>query len=270
MTERLTRCRSWLWTACRRVRRTATTRARSSRRLTSCCRRRAARGSRHRPAVLFDRRDAFDRGDRRWTRERQQSRAAAVADRGDRCTSSSAAHGRAVGARRTHALRRSERCRSRSSALFISRRKTRRPNRRKWKPRCSSSPWTVRKRRPSTPTTRRRSSPIRAPSRNGRSRIARQRCTNSAARGPFPRRGNQWRSDSSKNSSSSMTCFQGRILERAGHPAEHITVKLDFRGPTVGDFVYHCHILDHEDAGMMAIIRVLPNNAPKSAKQKPV
>jgi hypothetical protein len=26
----------------------------------------------------------------------------------------------------------------------------------------------------------------------------------------------------------------------------------------VGDFVYHCHILDHEDAGMMAKIRVLP------------
>jgi FtsP/CotA-like multicopper oxidase with cupredoxin domain len=38
-----------------------------------------------------------------------------------------------------------------------------------------------------------------------------------------------------------------------------ITVKMDFRGPTVGDFVYHCHILDHEDMGMMAIIRVLPN-----------
>ena len=33
-------------------------------------------------------------------------------------------------------------------------------------------------------------------------------------------------------------------------------VKMDFRGPTVGDFVYHCHILDHEDGGMMATIRV--------------
>ena len=31
---------------------------------------------------------------------------------------------------------------------------------------------------------------------------------------------------------------------------------MDFRGPTIGDFLYHCHILDHEDAGMMAIIRV--------------
>ncbi|HWA91776.1 MAG TPA: multicopper oxidase domain-containing protein [Rhizomicrobium sp.] len=39
-----------------------------------------------------------------------------------------------------------------------------------------------------------------------------------------------------------------------------IKVKMDFRGPTTGDFVYHCHILDHEDMGMMAIIRVLPNH----------
>jgi FtsP/CotA-like multicopper oxidase with cupredoxin domain len=38
----------------------------------------------------------------------------------------------------------------------------------------------------------------------------------------------------------------------------YIQVKMDFRGDVVGDFVYHCHILDHEDGGMMAIIRVLP------------
>ena len=48
-----------------------------------------------------------------------------------------------------------------------------------------------------------------------------------------------------------------------------ITVKMDFRGPDVGDFVYHCHILDHEDAGMMAIIRVLPKGtAQKTASAK--
>jgi FtsP/CotA-like multicopper oxidase with cupredoxin domain len=41
-------------------------------------------------------------------------------------------------------------------------------------------------------------------------------------------------------------------------PYPYIKVKMDFRGPTVGDFVYHCHILDHEDGGMMAIIRVKP------------
>jgi len=37
-----------------------------------------------------------------------------------------------------------------------------------------------------------------------------------------------------------------------------VTVRMDFRGQDVGDFVYHCHILGHEDNGMMAIIRVLP------------
>ena len=39
-----------------------------------------------------------------------------------------------------------------------------------------------------------------------------------------------------------------------------IKVRMDFRGPVVGDFVYHCHILQHEDAGMMATIRVLPKH----------
>jgi len=37
-----------------------------------------------------------------------------------------------------------------------------------------------------------------------------------------------------------------------------VKVRMDFRGPDIGDFVYHCHILGHEDNGMMAIIRVLP------------
>ena len=37
---------------------------------------------------------------------------------------------------------------------------------------------------------------------------------------------------------------------------------MDFRGPDVGDFVYHCHILSHEDLGMMAIIRVCPVGGP--------
>jgi FtsP/CotA-like multicopper oxidase with cupredoxin domain len=45
-----------------------------------------------------------------------------------------------------------------------------------------------------------------------------------------------------------------------------ITVKMDFRGPTIGSFVYHCHILEHEDAGMMAIIQVLPKGAGAAGK----
>ena len=38
-----------------------------------------------------------------------------------------------------------------------------------------------------------------------------------------------------------------------------VTVRMDFRDPnTVGDFVYHCHLLEHEDKGMMGSIRVIP------------
>jgi FtsP/CotA-like multicopper oxidase with cupredoxin domain len=43
-------------------------------------------------------------------------------------------------------------------------------------------------------------------------------------------------------------------------PYPSVTVRMDFRGMDIGDFVYHCHILEHEDAGMMAIIRVLPRS----------
>jgi FtsP/CotA-like multicopper oxidase with cupredoxin domain len=39
----------------------------------------------------------------------------------------------------------------------------------------------------------------------------------------------------------------------------YVKVRLDFRDPeTVGTFLYHCHILDHEDGGMMAKIKVIP------------
>ncbi len=41
-------------------------------------------------------------------------------------------------------------------------------------------------------------------------------------------------------------------------PYPSVTVLMDFRGKITGDFVYHCHILEHEDGGMMATIRVLP------------
>jgi FtsP/CotA-like multicopper oxidase with cupredoxin domain len=43
-------------------------------------------------------------------------------------------------------------------------------------------------------------------------------------------------------------CHPGRIT---------IIVRFD-RAAQVGTFVYHCHILQHEDAGMMATIRVMP------------
>jgi FtsP/CotA-like multicopper oxidase with cupredoxin domain len=38
-----------------------------------------------------------------------------------------------------------------------------------------------------------------------------------------------------------------------------VRLRLDFRDPnTVGTFVYHCHLLEHEDGGMMGTIRVEP------------
>jgi FtsP/CotA-like multicopper oxidase with cupredoxin domain len=43
------------------------------------------------------------------------------------------------------------------------------------------------------------------------------------------------------------------------YPYPNFTARFDFRDPNVvGAFVFHCHILAHEDQGMMAVIRVLP------------
>jgi FtsP/CotA-like multicopper oxidase with cupredoxin domain len=41
-------------------------------------------------------------------------------------------------------------------------------------------------------------------------------------------------------------------------PYPSVKVRMDFRGQLVGDFLFHCHILSHEDAGMMGIVRVKP------------
>lgn len=41
-------------------------------------------------------------------------------------------------------------------------------------------------------------------------------------------------------------------------PYPSVKVRMDFRSPLIGDFLYHCHILAHEDHGMMGIIRVKP------------
>jgi len=46
-----------------------------------------------------------------------------------------------------------------------------------------------------------------------------------------------------------------------GYPS--VKLRMDFRDPnTVGIFLYHCHLLEHEDGGMMGTIRVLPRNYP--------
>ncbi len=49
-------------------------------------------------------------------------------------------------------------------------------------------------------------------------------------------------------------------------PYPSIKVRMDFRDPhIVGTFLYHCHILEHEDGGMMGVIEVV---APANPKRK--
>jgi FtsP/CotA-like multicopper oxidase with cupredoxin domain len=70
------------------------------------------------------------------------------------------------------------------------------------------------------------------------------------------------------NGSKPVQAIQGQLMDmieipywdgNSNHAFPSVKVRMDFRGPDIGDFVYHCHILNHEDQGMMAIIRVLPN-----------
>jgi FtsP/CotA-like multicopper oxidase with cupredoxin domain len=48
--------------------------------------------------------------------------------------------------------------------------------------------------------------------------------------------------------------YNGKALE---YPS--VRLRMDFRDPnTIGEFVYHCHLLEHEDGGMMGLISVEP------------
>ena len=52
--------------------------------------------------------------------------------------------------------------------------------------------------------------------------------------------------------------YNGRTLQ---YPS--VRLRMDFRDPNiVGTFVYHCHLLEHEDGGMMGRIRVEPASTP--------
>jgi FtsP/CotA-like multicopper oxidase with cupredoxin domain len=51
------------------------------------------------------------------------------------------------------------------------------------------------------------------------------------------------------------------------HPFPSVTLRIDFRGNDVGDFPFHCHILEHEDGGMMNIVRVVDPNGVARAQQ---
>jgi FtsP/CotA-like multicopper oxidase with cupredoxin domain len=56
--------------------------------------------------------------------------------------------------------------------------------------------------------------------------------------------------------------YNGRALQ---YPS--VRLRMDFRDPnTVGTFVYHCHLLEHEDGGMMGLIRVEPADETQTSK----
>jgi FtsP/CotA-like multicopper oxidase with cupredoxin domain len=44
--------------------------------------------------------------------------------------------------------------------------------------------------------------------------------------------------------------------QNTNHAFPSVTLLIDFRGSDIGNFVFHCHILGHEDKGMMNIIQV--------------
>ncbi|MGA2880644.1 MAG: multicopper oxidase domain-containing protein [Bryobacteraceae bacterium] len=48
-----------------------------------------------------------------------------------------------------------------------------------------------------------------------------------------------------------------------------VRLRMDFRDPnTVGTFLYHCHLLEHEDGGMMGLIRVEPADRVEGSNTK--
>ena len=48
---------------------------------------------------------------------------------------------------------------------------------------------------------------------------------------------------------------------KVGDPYPSVQLRMNFSGNIVGTFIYHCHILEHEDKGMMAMIQVLPSGS---------
>lgn len=58
-------------------------------------------------------------------------------------------------------------------------------------------------------------------------------------------------------------------FQTPGGPPGSVKVRIDFRDPNiVGKFVYHCHILEHGDGGMMSIAEVVPPNSATDTLQR--
>ena len=52
-------------------------------------------------------------------------------------------------------------------------------------------------------------------------------------------------------------------------PRQSVTLRIAFTQPEiVGRFMYHCHVLEHEDGGMMAQIEVYDPRRPKQSNER--
>jgi FtsP/CotA-like multicopper oxidase with cupredoxin domain len=59
--------------------------------------------------------------------------------------------------------------------------------------------------------------------------------------------------------------YNGRTLT---YPS--VRLRMDFRDPnSIGTFVYHCHLMEHSDGGMMGMIRVDPPAKASRSVQSP-
>jgi len=52
-------------------------------------------------------------------------------------------------------------------------------------------------------------------------------------------------------------------------PEAVVVLRIKFPASVAGRFVFHCHVLQHEDAGMMGLIEVLPTGAPVANTTQP-
>jgi FtsP/CotA-like multicopper oxidase with cupredoxin domain len=80
------------------------------------------------------------------------------------------------------------------------------------------------------------------------------------------------------NGSEQVSAVNGQYLDtiqvpfwdqNLNHPFPSVTLRIDFRGNDIGDFVFHCHILSHEDLGMMNIVRVRPSPVSATSGMSP-
>ena len=62
------------------------------------------------------------------------------------------------------------------------------------------------------------------------------------------------------------TLYRGSYQSKDGPVRRRVRIKVTFPETFVGDIPFHCHLADHKDNGMMAMLRIVP---PKRFSRKP-